>query len=91
MSNIAVAVLGVIGNIAYFEYRTRKETSKDLLKQRLADFVKLQKNKSDSANSWSINVADIDQKTFDLSAKNPNKGGGMALRTPKEISQEMVG
>ena len=43
MSNITsiiiVAVLGVIGNIAYFEYRTHKEASKDLLKQRLTDLL----------------------------------------------------
>lgn len=55
----------------------------------LSDFVSLQSTKSDSANSWSINVADIDQKTFDLSVKNPNKGEEVALRTPKEILKEM--
>ncbi len=56
----------------------------------LSDFVSLQLTKSDSVNSWSINVADIDQKTFDLSVKNPNKGGEVALRTPKEILKEIV-
>lgn len=55
----------------------------------LTDFVELQKTKKDSENSWSINVADIDQKTFDLSVKNPNKGDEVALRTPKEILKEM--
>ena len=39
----------------------------------LAEFVELQKTKTESENSWSIAVKDIDQKTFDLSAKNPNK------------------
>lgn len=55
----------------------------------LSDFVSLQSTKSDSANSWSTNVADIDQKTFDLSVKNPNKGEEVALRTPNEILKEM--
>lgn len=55
----------------------------------LADFVELQKTKADSENSWSINVKDIDQKTFDLSAKNPNKKEEAALRQPQEILEEM--
>lgn len=55
----------------------------------LADFVELQKTKADSENSWSINVKDIDQSTFDLSAKNPNKKEEAALRQPKEILEEM--
>ena len=30
----------------------------------LAEFVKLQKTKADSENSWSVDIKDIDQKTF---------------------------
>jgi type I restriction enzyme M protein len=55
----------------------------------LAEFVKLQKTKADSENSWSINVKDINQSTFDLSAKNPNKKEETALRKPQEILEEM--
>ena len=55
----------------------------------LAEFVKLQKTKADSENSWSIDVSGIDQSTFDLSVKNPNKKGEVALREPKEIIAEM--
>ncbi|MBK9718297.1 MAG: N-6 DNA methylase [Saprospiraceae bacterium] len=47
------------------------------------------KNKKDSENSWSINIKDIDQVTFDLSAKNPNKKEEAALRQPQEILEEM--
>ncbi len=39
----------------------------------LAEFVELQKTKADSPNSWSVDISTIDQATFDLSAKNPNK------------------
>lgn len=56
----------------------------------LAEFVKLQKTKANSENSWSIDVSKIDQKTFDLSVKNPSKGGEVALRAPKEIVAEII-
>lgn len=55
----------------------------------LADFVKLQKTKADSENSWSVDIKDVDQKTFDLSVKNPNKGEEVSLREPKDILVEM--
>ncbi|MFH1890024.1 MAG: N-6 DNA methylase [Candidatus Kuenenbacteria bacterium] len=57
----------------------------------LAEFVELQKEKADSENSWNIDVKDIDQKTYDLSAKNPNKKDEVVLREPKEILEEMRG
>lgn len=55
----------------------------------LADFTKLQKVKADSENSWSVDVADVDKKTFDLSVKNPNKKAATTLRAPKEILASM--
>ncbi len=55
----------------------------------LADFVELQKTNAESENSWSISVKDIDQTTFDLSAKNPNKKEEAALRQPQAILAEM--
>lgn len=55
----------------------------------LADFVELQKTKAETENSWSINIKDIDQTTFDLSAKNPNKKEEAALRKPQEILSAM--
>jgi type I restriction enzyme M protein len=55
----------------------------------LEDFITLQKTKGESENSWTINVKDIDQNTFDLSAKNPNKKEEAALRQPQAILEEM--
>ncbi|RZJ34738.1 MAG: SAM-dependent DNA methyltransferase [Flavobacterium sp.] len=55
----------------------------------LADFVALQKTFGDSENSWSIDIADIDPQTFELSVKNPNKKEETALRDPKVIVEEM--
>ncbi len=56
----------------------------------LADFVKLQKAKAESENSWSVSVKDVNQKTFDLSAKNPNKKEEAGLRDPKDIVKAMT-
>ncbi|OHA27175.1 MAG: type I restriction endonuclease subunit M [Candidatus Taylorbacteria bacterium RIFCSPHIGHO2_02_FULL_46_13] len=55
----------------------------------LAEFVKLQKTKEDSDNSWGVDVSSVNQETFDLSVKNLNKGGGVALRSPEVILKEM--
>lgn len=55
----------------------------------LAEFVELQKTFSDSENSWTINIKDIDQSTFDLSVKNPNKKEETTLRQPQAILEEM--
>ncbi len=55
----------------------------------LSEFVELQKTKADSENSWSVNVADVDKTTFDLSVKNPHKKDETALREPGKILDEM--
>ncbi|MBC7879596.1 MAG: N-6 DNA methylase [Anaerolineales bacterium] len=55
----------------------------------LADFVKLQKSKADSENSWTVNMADVDSASFDLSVKNPHKQADSALRAPQTILDEM--
>lgn len=55
----------------------------------LAEFVKLQARKADSENSWTVKMNDVDETTFDLSLKNPNKKEEAALREPQEIVEEM--
>ena len=55
----------------------------------LAEFIKLQKTKAYSENSWSVNVADVDKETFDLSVKNPNRKDETILREPGKILDEM--
>jgi type I restriction enzyme M protein len=55
----------------------------------LAEFVKLQKTFADSPKSWSVDAKGIDQKIFELSAKNPNGGEEIVHRTPKEIIDEI--
>jgi type I restriction enzyme M protein len=56
----------------------------------LADFVTLQKTKAESENSWNIRLSDVDQTTFDLSAKNPNTPEQAPLRQPNEILEAMA-
>jgi type I restriction enzyme M protein len=56
----------------------------------LAEFIALQKTKTDSPKSWSVDVAAIDPKTFDLSVKNPNGGEEIAHRSPQEIMDEIA-
>ncbi len=56
----------------------------------LAEFIALQKTHADSPKSWSVDVAAIDPKTFDLSVKNPNGGEEIAHRSPQEIMEEIA-
>ena len=56
----------------------------------MADFIRLQKTKANSINSWSIDAAKIDPGTFDLSVKNPNRKEETELRDPKEILAEIA-
>jgi type I restriction enzyme M protein len=55
----------------------------------LAEFVTLQKTKAESENSWNVRLSDVDQTTFDLSAKNPNTPEEAPLRQPNEILSAM--
>jgi type I restriction enzyme M protein len=55
----------------------------------MASFVKLQKTKPESEQSWNVKIADIDEATYDLSVKNPNTPEEAPLRAPSEILTEM--
>jgi type I restriction enzyme M protein len=56
----------------------------------LAEFVELQETFADSPKSWSVNVKDINQTTFDLSVKNPNGGEEVTHRSPQDIMDEIA-
>ena len=53
------------------------------------EFVKLQAKFADSEKSWTLDVKDVDPKTFDLSVKNPNKAEEAPLREPRDILKEI--
>lgn len=56
----------------------------------LKEFVELQATKLDSEKSWSVDIDDVDDVTWDLSVKNPNKGEEQSLRDPQEILAEIT-
>jgi len=56
----------------------------------LSEFVELQKTQADSANSWTLDLKNIDKTTYDLSAKNPNIAEEAPLREPSEILKAMA-
>jgi type I restriction enzyme M protein len=56
----------------------------------LKEFVELQKKFKESDKSWTVKVSDIDQESFDLSVKNPNKAEEAPLREPGEILEEIA-
>jgi type I restriction enzyme M protein len=56
----------------------------------LKEFVTLQKAMADSSKSWCVDAKTIDQKTFDLSVKNPNGGEEIKHRSPQEIMDEIA-
>ena len=55
----------------------------------LAEFVKLQETKPETEQSWNLNVAEVDEATYDLNVKNPNTPEEAPLRSPAKILAEM--
>ena len=56
----------------------------------LKEFIELQKSFTDSEQSWSVNINDIDQTSWDLSVKNPNVNDEVILREPADIIEEII-
>jgi len=56
----------------------------------LAEFIALQKTFADSGKSWSVDAANIDATTFDLSVKNPNAVETVTHRSPQDIMEEIA-
>lgn len=56
----------------------------------LMEFVRLQKTFADSPTSWTVDAAQIDTKTFDLSVRNPNGSEEVKHRNLQEIMAEIA-
>lgn len=56
----------------------------------MESFVNLQSDRSDSQNSWLVDVAEVNTSTFDLSVKNPNLNEEVKLRNPLTILEEVA-
>ena len=76
----------------YYQLNTGRSMGKtnSLNDDDLTEFVTLQKKKAESPKSWSVDVATINQDTFDLSVKNPNAPEEGPLKTPEEILGEIA-
>jgi type I restriction enzyme M protein len=55
----------------------------------LEDFIELQKKFQDSDLSWEVDISKVNQKTWDLSVKNPNGNDEVIHRSPAEIIAEI--
>jgi type I restriction enzyme M protein len=55
----------------------------------LQEFIDFQKTLKDSDLSWSVDVATINDKTWDLSVKNPNRNDEVIHRSPADIIAEI--
>lgn len=51
----------------------------------LGEFMRLQRNFGESAQSWTVDVSNIDRKNFDLSVRNPHVPEEPPVTHPQEI------
>jgi len=55
----------------------------------LEEFIELQRDFKDSKKSWSVSVSDVNQITWDLSARNPNSNEDNSVLDPQEVLGEI--
>ena len=53
--------------------------------EKFSEFFRLLPGRADSERSWTIGRAEIDAKTYDLKAVNPNRKSDADTRTPEEL------
>jgi type I restriction enzyme M protein len=77
--------------IWYYQLRPGRNMGKTnpLNEKDLEEFLELQKNSKDSDLSWSVDVSKVDQKTWELSVRNPNGSDDVIHRSPIEIITEI--
>lgn len=54
------------------------------------EFVRLQASRALSDKSWIVKAAGLNEESFDLSVKNPNRNDAITYREPEEIIEEMI-
>ena len=77
--------------IWYYQLKPGRNMGKTnpLNEKDLEEFIELQKKYKDSDLSWSVAASKINQKTWDLSVKNPNGNDEVIHRSPAEIIAEI--
>lgn len=78
-------------NIWYYQLDAGRSLGKTnpLNDKDMEEFVSIHKEQPNTEKSWIFNVNDIDENSFDLAPKNPNKPEEEAFRSPEEILEEM--
>ena len=78
--------------IWYYQLKTNRNLGKmdPLNDEDLKEFILAARDKSKGENSWFLDIADINNKSYDLSVKNPNKTDTTIVRDAKEIIQNML-
>jgi type I restriction enzyme M protein len=78
-------------NIWYYQLDAGRSMGKTnpLNDKDMNEFISIHKEMPNTEKSWIFNVNDIDENSFDLAPKNPNKPEEEALRSPEEILEEM--
>jgi type I restriction enzyme M protein len=66
-----------------------KQTRKPIAGSQLPDFVAKWKDRTEGENSWTVSVADLAAKGYDLSAKNPNKANDYEHRPALDLVQSI--
>lgn len=66
-----------------------KQTRRPIPGEQLTEFVALQKTKADGERSWSVPVAELAKKGWDLTARNPNRKRAVDTRSATEIVRSM--
>lgn len=56
----------------------------------MADFINRRTSFAEGPNSWSVTACTLDPATFDLTVRNPNTPEAEALRSPREILDEIA-
>jgi len=77
--------------IWYYQLKPGRNMGKTnpLSEKDLEEFIELQKKSKDSDLSWSVDVATVNQQTWDLSVKNPKGNDEVVHRSPTEIIAEI--
>ena len=77
--------------IWFYELNTGRSMGKTspLNEKDLSEFVEMSKSQEVSKNSWLVDIADINQDTWDLTATNPNFVEEIDSRTAEEIITEI--
>lgn len=77
--------------IWYYQLNVGRKMGKTnpLNNQDMADFIGCQRTNMLTDKSWTVDVADINKSTWDLTATNPNRVEEVDRRTPAEIIVEI--